>query len=364
MIVHPYLRFRVCLARHAIAQLIARLRSSAEIIVLLLGPATLGALAFAAMPAMLAASQPIALAVTLLLAHGLVMSLPVAVLRQRLVPPPVCAWLRTLPIPPQLELHAALAVSAVLGMPLALVYAASLAIWLHQAPAWLASGRAVAGTVASLLLTWAASTWWLMLAARMPPAGAGADQQLPKAATANARYVAYVRPGRWPLWRLLFWLPSWRNSSLAGRRQAILLAGTLAAVWLWMYEPALVPRSASAVLTSALLIALVHDTDTVLRAHVARLREAAAGWPVAMTALVLRARWMVLPAAIPPLALLVAGGMAAHAWTHTAGRAYLALACCTPPLLVFTPPFTARGRVALVALLFMILSATGSAIWN
>jgi hypothetical protein len=43
---------------------------------------------------------------------------------------------------------------------------------------------------------------------------------------------------------------------------------------------------------------------------------------------------------------------------------YLSLAWGTLPLLAATPPFTPRGRVALLAFSIMLLCATGSTIWN
>jgi hypothetical protein len=62
--------------------------------------------------------------------------------------------------------------------------------------------------------------------------------------------------------------------------------------------------------------------------------------------------------------VLSAAGVAAQAWGGTAGRLYLALAWSLPPLLAATPPFTPRGRMALLAFSIMLLCATGSTIWN
>jgi hypothetical protein len=360
MIVHPYLRFRIRLARHAVAQLAARLRSSAEIVVVLLGPTLLGVLAFAAMPAMLAAAQPWMLALPLLLAHGLVMSLPVALLRPQVAPAQVRAWLQALPVPPRLERAAAFAVAGLLAAPLALAYAVSLAIWLIQAPGWLQPARSVAGTLFSLLLTWACAGWLLLDAVRVPRAGRAAPAEGARA----SRYVPQPRRGALFLWRQLFWLPLWRNGSLAGARQVALLAASLLAILLWMLGPSWLPRVAGAVLASVLLVVLVHEADTAKRAQLARVREAAMGWPVSVKALDWHARAMLLLGAVLPLAVLAAAGLAARAWDHGAGRVYLALACATPPLLVLSPSFTARGRMALVAFVLMILCATGSVIWN
>ena len=360
MTAHPYLRFRIRLARHALAQLAARLRSSAEIVAVLLGPTLLGVLAFAAMPSMLAAAQPWMLALPLLLAHGLVMSLPVALLRPQVVPAGVRAWLQTLPVPPGLELRAALALAALLAAPLALAYAVSLAIWLVQAPGWLQPARALAGTCVSLLLTWACASWLLLDAVRAPRAGRAA----PAEPASASRYAAQPRAGRLFLWRQLFWLPLWRNGSLAGARLAALLTASLLAILLWMLGPSWLPRVAGSVGASVLLVLLVHEADSAVRTQCARLRASAAAWPLSIAALDRHARAMLLAGSLLPLAVLLAAGQAERAWDHTAGRVYLALACGMPPLLVLTPPFTARGRMALVAFVLMILCATGSVIWD
>jgi len=362
--VHTYTRFRIRLTLHTLAQLSARLRSSGEIVVLALGPALLGLLAVAALPPMVFTSYPPAPALGLLVLHALAMSLPVALLRPRILPAAVQAWLAPLPVPPALLLRASLLVSGLLVAPLALAYAASLAIWLlqHARPAWLLPLRAAAGTLLSFLLTWACACGLLVHGALRPPAP---PRAFSTAATAGgARYVPQPRPGWWFLWRHLFWLPLWRQGSLAGLRQAALLGGTVLASALWMAGPALLPRPAGALMASVLLVLFVHAADDALRGQLARLHAATAGLPLMAGTLGWRARATLLAALALALLALTAGGLAAGAWTHTAGYAWLALAWMVAPLLVCTPPFTPRGRMALVALCMLLLCATGSKIWN
>lgn len=356
--IHPYTRFRIRLARHAVAQLAARLRSSAEIAVLVLGPATLGLLAFAALPAMLAAAEPLPRALPLLCLHGVAMSLPIVLLRPRIAPADVAAWLHPLPVPPDLLLRASAAVAALLVAPLALAYAASLAIWLRQDPGWMSPLRAVAGTVLSFLLTWACATVLLVRGAGLPRR----PRRAPIDTVAGTRPPA-PRGGGFYLWRQLFWLPLWRGDS-AGARQCVLLATALGATALWMMGPQALPRMAGAIATSILLVLLAHEADQALRAQSARVRLLAAGWPVDAAALVRRARAMTLLGVAPAPAILTGIGMAARAWEHTAGHLYLLLAWGAAPLLMLTPPFTARGRMALVAFVIMLLCATGSKLWN
>jgi hypothetical protein len=138
-LVHTYTRFRIKLTLRALAQLLARLRSSGEIALLALGPASLGLLACAALPPIYAASLPLPQALALLAMHGVVMSLPIALLRPRILPPHVLQWLYPL-----------------LALPLALAYAASLAIWLgqHQRPEWIMPARATLSIAAARRRRW------------------------------------------------------------------------------------------------------------------------------------------------------------------------------------------------------------------
>jgi len=358
---HAYTRFRIKLTLNSLAQLGARLRSSGEIVLLALGPAIFGLLACAALPPMFAASYPLFPALGLLLLHAGLMTLPAALLLPRLLPGQVRAWLYPLPVPPGLLLRTSMLVAGLLVVPLALAYAGSLAIWMAQGqrPEWLLPGRATGATLLSLLLTWAATSALLYRAALLPPAlrprplqpGAGA-------------YAPHPRPG-WPmLWYRLFWLPLWRRGSLAGPRQALLLAGTCIAIALWMAGPALLPKVAGAVLASVLLVLLVHEADDALRIQLARLQVTTASLPLDPRILGRRARLSLLGALALPLAALTVAGLAAQAWGHTAGRLYLALAWTVAPLLVCTPALTPRGRMGLVAFSIMLLCAIGSKVWH
>jgi len=358
-LVHPYIRFRIKLTLRALSQLLARLRGSGEILLLALGPAILGLLACAALPPMYFSSYPAPPALALLLLHAIAMSLPVALLRPRILPAAVQAWLLPLPVPPGLLLRASALVAGLLLLPLALAYASSLAIWLlqHARPDWLRPVHAAGATLLSLLLTWACATWLLVRGARLPATPSAQSQQAP------AFYVARPQQGWWFLWLHLFWLPLWRKGSLSGLRQAALLGGLLLALAVWMTGPALLPRPAGALLASVLLVLLVHDADDALRAQLARLHPALAGLPLDPRQLVWRARASLLAALGLVLLAVTAAGIAAGAWTHTAAYAWLALAWIMAPLLVCTPPFTARGRMALVAFFMLVLCATGSKVW-
>jgi hypothetical protein len=361
---HPYIRFRILLARHAVARLAARLRSSAEIAALVLGPAVVGLIAFAAMPPMLAAARPWQFALPLLVVHGIAMSLPILLLRTSVLPAHAQSWLAGLPVAPRLLRRAAMLVAALLASPLALAYAASLAIWIGQRPGWISPARAAGGTVLSLLLTWACSAWLLARGAH-GPRGFQAPRRPPAAAAGRlASRDGRSSAGAGLLWHRLFWLPLWRNGSLAGWRQAALLAASVSATCAWMGGPAWLPRPLGAILGSSLLVLLVHDADNTVRSQLARLAPIASGWPLRFATLAWRSRAAAQAPALLALGVLSAAGMAAHAWNGRAGRFYLCLAWIALPLLAATPPFTPRGRMALLAFSIMLLCALGTTIWN
>jgi len=212
--------------------------------------------------------------------------------------------------------------------------------------------------VLSFLLTLACATGLLVRGAGLP--------QRTQCAPADAAAVTRPhspRTGRFYLWRQLFWLPLWRGNS-AGARQCVLLAAAGAAAVLWMMGPQALPRVAGAILTSILLVLLAHEADQALRTQLARVRNLAAGWPVEFATLARHARALVLLGlALAPAAITSAGAVVG-AWHGTAGHLYLLLAWGVPPLLVLTPPFTARGRMALVAFVIVLLCATGSKLWD
>jgi hypothetical protein len=131
-----------------------------------------------------------------------------------------------------------------------------------------------------------------------------------------------------------------------------------------MMGPQAMPRVAGAIVTSILLVLLAHEADQALRAQLARVRVLAATWPIDTAALARRARAMTLLTMTPALAAMTAIGAAAGAWHGTAGHLYLALAWGVAPVLMLTPPFTARGRMALVAFAIVLLCAFGSKLWD
>jgi hypothetical protein len=360
-LVHAYVKFRIRLARHALLAFAASFKSSAEIALLVFGPVLIGLFALIALPPMAASSLPPFQSIPLLLAHGLVMSLPMALLRKRVLPRDVVRWLHPLPIPRRAALAADALVAGMLAGPLALAYLASAAIWLEQRPDWLQPGRALLATLFSFLVTWAGSAAFLRLRARGPRPSRRLHR--PRAA-APAYTSGQWRPRAVFLWHRLFWLPFWRGDNVIGWQQSALLLGALGSALAWLMAPAGIARGVLGLASSALLVLLADRGDKAVREQAAVLRPVMAAWPLERRGLELCARAFSLAPVALVLALLFGAGRAAGLWGHTAGRVYLALAMLAPVLLVAIPRFNPRGRVGLVVASIVILTAVGSELWN
>jgi hypothetical protein len=356
---HAYVSFRIRLARHGLLELAASLRSSAEIILPLFAPVLAALLALAALPPLYAVTLPAPAAAGLLVAHALAMAAPTWLLRQRLMPQHVVAWLCALPVPPRTRLTADVLVACLVGAPLGALYVLSLAVWMWQRPAWIAPASGTLATAASFLLTLCCVA--AMLAMRAAPSPAGV---IPASARPATYEAAAVRSPGWLLWRRLFWAALWRGDGASGRLLALLFCGALAAAWLWMRAPLGLPRGALALATSIFLIVLADRSDKSRRTQLVLLRPVVAAWPVERRILERPAQWLAAAPAGLVLLVLWLAGRGVQAWQHAAGRWYLALACAAQLLLVAIPAFTPRARVALVALSMLILTAVGSEIWN
>jgi hypothetical protein len=359
---HVYVTFRYRLARHALREFVASLKSSAEILLLVGSHVVLGLLALSAFPTMYAASLPPPQALALLCAHALVMTIPMALLRKRVLPIDVVRWAHRLPIPPAVRLRADAVVAGLLAGPLALLYAVSTVILLWQGPAWLDPAPGILGTLFSLALTFGLSIGVLTLRSR--PASKRAFLRFGSTPESGAYLPRRLRPRLLQLWHRLFWLPYWRAENMVGLQQSALLVAALASALPWMQSPAGIARGLLALATCTLMVLLTDRGDKAVREQSALLRPILAGLPLQARALFAAARaFSVMPALLVLLAV-VAGGARHGLWAHTAGRVWLVLACAAPLVLVTTPIRNPRARVGLVVVEILLLTAVGSELWQ
>ena len=359
---NSYVAFRIRLARHGLRQFFASLKNSAAILLLVAGHAFIGLLALSAFPAMYAASLAVPQAAALLLAHALVMTIPLVLLRQRILPMDVVRWVHRLPVAPLLQLRADGAVAALMVGPLALLYAVSAGVLLYHGGQWLRPAPALAATLVSLLLTFACSTAALSLRARRLRAGTPWRTQ-------GAHEAHRYAPGRprvrlLMLWHRLFWLPFWRADNAVGRQQCLLLGAAIGSAIPWMQAPPGIARGVLALATCTLMVLLTDRGDKAVYEQSARLRPILAAWPLFPRGLFACARLLAAAPALLVLAVVFAGGAPHGLWRHGAGQVFLVLGCAAPLLLVTTPVAKEGFRVALVAVAIMLLTATGSELWK
>lgn len=201
--VHPYLQFRLRMARYGLRQFLASLANSLEITLLGFGPVLIGLAAAIALPGMMAVTLGWPAMLAILAAQALFAALPTVLLRKRLHPADAVVWARPLPVPPALAWAADALSAGLIAGPLAGLYAVSAMIWLYQWPDWLrpVAPQAIAATLLSLLLGWALAT--LALARRRLRAALPARRR--------ARAAAATQPPR--RWRPAPRLPRWRRAT-------------------------------------------------------------------------------------------------------------------------------------------------------
>ncbi|MGK5035316.1 hypothetical protein [Janthinobacterium sp. LB3P118] len=334
-----------------------------EIFFFLAGPVLLGLLSVIALPGFLAASLPWPAALAVVSAQVMLTCLPVWLLRKRLLPAPVAAWLRQLPLPTRLRWQADVAVAGLLMLPLGLAYAISTTIWLLQSPPWLRPivAPGIAATIVAWLLAWLLTT--LIMAQRLRAPRPAQRARPPTMST----YVPQ-RP-RWRtvfLWRQLFWLPFWRKENMIGIQQSVLLATAGASMLAWLLRAPLVPAPLLGLLASASLVIVTDRGDKAVREQIGLLHPSLNAWPLASTALT---RLACVVSLLPPFAVLLAGAVLLYninpaALQQRVTSVYALAASAALLAIVGLPRLTARGRVVLVVLSILALSAIGSELWN
>lgn len=263
----PYRRLRIQLLLRCIARIRTRAGASLLLLAGLLGPALLGLIALTALPPLFAATLPPLPALGLLAAHATLLALPLWCLRAELLPPEVLAWQSALPLSRRERLASdALVVSAAF-VPLLLLHALSLLIWLVRPPDWLApiAVRATLDALASLAAGAVLAT--LVLSMQSAPAR-----------PARRRGRLGGPPALLP-WQALLLRPliAQSGAGCAGLGAACLLASSL---WLGK-DPFHLPREIPAFTACALWMGLTLLIDARLVRILAGLQPIGAAWPLA-----------------------------------------------------------------------------------
>jgi hypothetical protein len=375
-------RFHTRLALHGLRQFAASLKSSVEVVLLAAGQVILMALALLAWPLLqtalwLGQGWPWQHALALWLGYSALMTLPVFLLRKRLLPQDVVLWCRCLPVTKQERWRAHFGVMRLFIVPLMIAYGISFAACMTQMdlpPAILPAGLLLVAS--SILLTWVlgalllflrqhdlAATrarWWLRLRPRQHA------RRTPDALPYRPRLW---RPRLLQYWYRFFFLPFWRLENGIGLQQTLLFFATGAMFWLWQHAQGEFVRFLFCIAASSLSLILTDRGDKAVQEQVLLLQPHCRTlplrlWPVAglakllsalptLVILLLFAHW--LRSGPAPAALALRAGVVSVYF----GTQLLAQAC-----IIGIGHLSTAGRARIVILFMVVLAAIGSELWK
>ena len=348
--------------REVLRELLRSLRQALPIVAGVAGPifiASFALLAWAGVPPMKAVTLPWRSGVALWLAQAVLAAWPLWALRGRLLPEAWCVQLRCLPLSARALWGSDVAVSAVVLVPLAALYALSVLVFAFHRPAWW--WQSMPWALVSLAGSWIASC--------LLGAGALAWQRRSVAVRAqramrvqSPEVLLAARPGSFAA---LLWWPAWRDALTPGARG--LVAGVVAAIalataWTQAWWP-VVPGAAWALMFSMLAIALTERLQRTMESHLAALAPwlaslpASGGW-----------RWRARVAICAPMVVAGAAAVllvaASRPWRAGPLAAFALGLVATPAAMTAVPSANREAHVALWAICTGLLTAFGSELWN
>lgn len=373
----PLTRFHLRQAVHGLYQFAESLKSSLEVILLAAGQVVLMALALLSWPVWLIAMRladgwPIGYGLLGLASYAALLSLPIFLLRKRLLPEDTARWLRALPVAPRARRRAHLAVAALFIGPLAIGFAASsVACWFELPGSHRVPGLALLLMALSLLLVLGFGTGILTLRQRaLARRGRRAALSQP-----SAQAAAPYRPQRPPnrllqQWHQLFWLPFWRLENGIGLQQCLLFGASLLLFGLWLQPAPAFVRFLFGVGAGSMVLILTDQGAKAVQEQMTRILPHLRALPVAMWPLAWLARlFCLLPAllVLGGFALVLAGGvplLGRPAFHAGVAYWYLGVQVVGQIGLVAMAEVSAAARARLVILLMVLLSAIGSELWR
>lgn len=149
------LRHRI--SKQILVEIARYLAGLAPIVIGVLGPVLMAAVAVLVLPLLYSATLSRSTAVSIVLVQALIFVLPTVVLRKQLLSAPFLAWSRTLPTSLLTDLLGDALAVGVLIAPIGLAYFISSLVWLFQWPQWLRPvwPQAFGAVFISWLLSWA-----------------------------------------------------------------------------------------------------------------------------------------------------------------------------------------------------------------
>ncbi|MFZ6871333.1 hypothetical protein ACO0LF_04600 [Undibacterium sp. Di27W] len=343
-----------------------------EVILLAAGQAMLMAVALLSWPLWLNAiwmseHWPLQNVLGVLLAYSAILTLPIFLLRKRLLPRDVLLWSRALPVKPSARWLAHVAVVRLFIFPLGIAYALStLACWfempaIHQVAV---TGIAMMLITLALILLFGTlvlhlrqqSLEWRLMRATL---------HKPLAISMLSYQQQSQRPGLLHQWYKLFWLPFWRLENGIGIKQCILFISAAAMFWLWLQPGSPFVRFLFCISASSLALIVTDQGSKAVQEQMQRLRPHLRALPFALLPLEILSKFMCIIPANVLLALfavlLFGKGDSFHAGV---AHWYIGAQLIAQVIIVSLSHLSSAVRARIIILFMVILTAIGSELWN
>lgn len=355
-----WVNFQVESSKQFLRDVSATLLHAAPIVLLVMGPLTVGLIAFIALAPLMAPSFGLAQGAALVFGQSAMIALPLFLARKLVLPDSVLVWRAGLPIRWQTQLAADAWAALVLLLPLFAACLLSALVWFWQWPQWLRPiwGVSVLCLLAAMLGAWGWGVLILTMRGRTLPLFT-----LPVKTLSRTGAGATVRPG-WRQWRILRDLtlrPVWRNSSLVWKvlhpLLIVIAAGCIGVFAL--IEPTFVPwRAAFSLVVATLVVGLTLWRDSVMQANLAHLTKEIPAWPVSFSRLVIFVRlWAVWPGSA--LALFFLAAYLNRAPWSAVAAAFFSLMFAGPYAMLALSKAATPGRAGFSCCLWAMLIISG-----
>ena len=355
----------------SLLELIHSFGNSVLIFAIALGPALFALVAVISIPLLYIPLMTVSHAVEIFTVQTLILTIPVWILRKRLHPSDIIIWTRALPIPWYIQWLANMAMAFMVLLPIAITYCISVCIWLYQWPDWLQSiwKQGIYIVFISFIGTWIFCSLILIchsssLSLKFP---LYKYSYFFKSSAAPKIFIRRPsKPLLFFLWFRLFWLPFWREENGVGIRQSLLwlMAVCTALLWMWPILLFKIPRPAFAFVFNLMLILLTDRGDKAVTEQINLLRPIMAAWPMRTRYIEFCAKiFTLLPAIVVLLVLLLSLNFTHEIFSHKVAIIYFEISCLAHIALV-SLALRERGRVVLVTLSILVLSAIGGELWR
>lgn len=291
----------------------ASIAGAAPILLGVVGSVLLGVLALIVVPLIYSVSSPILEGVAIFAAHTLIVSLPLFLIRQRVLPDVFLSWSAPLPVSRWCRFTGDAWATAIMLAPLGGAYLVSSLVWVWQWPLWLRSVwlPAFAAVLLSLVFSWLFGMvvlHWHWRADRARRTGVAAQGCGAPGFAPGAPVGLYAH--EFTLAHKLLCLPLWRQKSalwhVAQSTLMVLMAASVMGILL-LKSPAPSWRVALGPFLALLVVGLTLWRDAAMQRNLSHLMREGSAWPLSWVWLQRVAiLWAVLPAIGLSFGLLVA----------------------------------------------------------